>query len=499
MIVVWARKGEYYLPMQWYLFVVIILKMQKKKKIKRFTELMNKRLSPTEAILESISDGVFTVDHRWCITSFNRAGETITGIAREEAVGKPCSDVFRSSMCESGCALRETLETGKPIINRPCFIIDAGGRRIPISVSTAVLRDGSGNIIGGAETFRDLSEVEALRRELDNRFRVGDMISRSPAMRKIFEILPSIAASTSTVLIQGETGTGKELLARAVHEVSPRREKPFIAVNCGALPDTLLESELFGYKKGAFTGADREKPGRFALANGGTLFLDEIGEISPALQVKLLRFLQDKSFEPLGSTETVQADVRIIAATNRALAALVKAGTFREDLFYRVHVVRLDLPPLRQRKEDIPILVRHFINRFNRIQQKTIAGVTPEVMAMLMTHHWPGNIRELENLIERAFVLSSEGLISMNHLPEDISGLRSVKEPAAQMHITRRLAEATAIQEALRRHRGNRTEAAEELGIHKSTLYRKIKSLGLDLPEQNGRSRQKDNSVAKKQ
>jgi PAS domain S-box-containing protein len=485
--------------MQGYSFVISIQTMKGKKIREKSKNLMNQGLSPTEAILESISDGVFTVDHKWCITSFNRAGERITGITREEAVGKPCSDVFRSSMCEAGCALRETLATGNPIINRPCFIVDAEGRRIPISVSTAVLRDGSGNIIGGAETFRDLSEVEALRRELDGRFRVGDMVSRSPAMRKIFEILPSVAASTSTMLIQGETGTGKELLARAVHELSPRREKPFIAVNCGALPDTLLESELFGYKKGAFTGADREKPGRFTLADGGTLFLDEIGEISPALQVKLLRVLQDKSFEPLGSTETIHADVRIIAATNRALAALVKAGTFREDLFYRIHVVRLDLPPLRQRKEDIPILVRHFINRFNRIQQKTIDGVTPEVMSMLMAHHWPGNIRELENLIERAFVLSSEGLITMKHLPEDMSGLRSVNEPAAQMHATRRLAEATAIREALRRHRGNRTEAAQELSIHKSTLYRKIKSLGLGLPEQDGRSRQKDDIVAKKQ
>jgi PAS domain S-box-containing protein len=467
--------------------------------MKNYPKQKSKDLSATEAILESISDGVFTVDHQWCITSFNRAGETITGIPRREAIGRPCSDVFRSSMCEAGCALRETLKTGKPIINRPCYIINADGHRIPISVSTAVLQDGTGEIIGGAETFRDLSEVEALRRELDSRYQIGDMVSRSPAMRKIFDILPSVAASTSTMLIQGETGTGKELLARAVHSLSPRKDKPFIAVNCGALPDTLLESELFGYKKGAFTGADKDKPGRFTLADNGTLFLDEIGEISSTLQVKLLRVLQNKTFEPLGSTSSTKADVRIITATNRDLTALVKTGKFREDLFYRIHVVRLDLPPLRERKEDIPILVNHFINRFNHIQKKAVSGVTSEVMALLMAHRWPGNIRELENVIERAFILCSEGSISLEHLPEDMSGLLSVSKPTAQMNKTRRLAEATAIREALQRHGGNRTAAARELGVNKSTLYRKIKSLGLNLPGKDGRSRLKHENVANKQ
>ncbi|MBN1847699.1 MAG: sigma 54-interacting transcriptional regulator [Deltaproteobacteria bacterium] len=467
--------------------------------MKKPPKQINKDLSATEAILESISDGVFTVDHQWHITSFNRAGETITGIPKVEAIGRPCAEVFRSSMCETGCALRETLKTNKPIINRPCYIINADGHRIPISVSTAVLRDGQGEIIGGAETFRDLSEVEALRRELEGRYQAGDMVSRSPSMHKIFEILPSVAASTSTILIQGETGTGKELLARAVHGLSPRKDKPFIAVNCGALPDTLLESELFGYKKGAFTGADKDKPGRFTLAENGTLFLDEIGEISFALQVKLLRVLQDKTFEPLGSTQSIKADVRIITATNQDLTDLVKTGKFREDLFYRIHVVRLDLPPLRERKEDIPILVNHFINRFNHIQKKAVSGVSPEVMALLMAHRWPGNIRELENLIERAFILCSEGSISLEHLPEDMTGLLSVPKPTAQIGKTRRLAEAAAIREALQRHGGNRTAAAKELGVNKSTLYRKIKGLGLNLPGKDGRSRQKRKNVPKRQ
>jgi PAS domain S-box-containing protein len=256
----------------------------------------------TESILESISDGVFTVDSEWRITSFNRAAEEITGIPRGDANGRRCFDVFHSSMCESQCALKHTLGTGEPIVNRAAFIINGTGRRIPISVSTAILRNRNGQVVGGAETFRDLTLIEQMRQEIRGRFQVGDIVSSSEPMRRVLELLPRIAESDSTVLIQGETGTGKELVARAIHGLSNRRSGPFVAVNCGALPDTLLESELFGYKAGAFTGATRDKAGRFALADGGTLFLDEIGEVSPALQVRLLRVLQDKTFEPLGGT-----------------------------------------------------------------------------------------------------------------------------------------------------------------------------------------------------
>jgi PAS domain S-box-containing protein len=248
----------------------------------------------TGEILESISDGVFTVDGEWVVTSFNRAAEEITGIPRNEAIGRLCSEVFRSSMCEADCALKQTLKNGKQVIGKSCYIIDARGQRIPISVSTAVLKDARGRIIGGAETFRDLSELEELRQELAGRSHVGELVSRSPTMQRLFEVIPAVAASPSTVLILGETGTGKEVVARTIHALSPRHEGPFVAVNCGALPDTLLESELFGYKAGAFTGASRDKPGRFAMAKGGTLFLDEIGEVSQALQVRLLRVLQDR-------------------------------------------------------------------------------------------------------------------------------------------------------------------------------------------------------------
>ena len=331
-----------------------------------------KTTTPTDAILESISDGVFTVDENWIVTSFNRAAEEITGIPRNQAVGRLCSEVFRSSMCEVDCALKRTLMTGRPIIGRSCYIIDTQGQRIPISVSTAVLRDASGRVTGGAETFRDLTELEELRQELKGRSHVGELVSRSPTMQKVFEVIPAVAASPSTVLILGETGTGKEVVARTIHALSPRRQGPFLAVNCSALPDTLLESELFGYKAGAFTGATRDKPGRFALAKGGTLFLDEIGDVSPALQVKLLRVLQERKYEPLGSTRTETADARIIVATNRDLAKQVQQGQFREDLYYRVNVVRLELPPLRKRKEDLPILVEQFVAHFNADRKSVV-------------------------------------------------------------------------------------------------------------------------------
>lgn len=441
-----------------------------------------------ESILESISDGVFTVDANWCISSFNRAAESITGMRRREALGKPCSDVFRSSMCEAECVLRKTVKTGKPIINKSAFIVKANGNRIPISVSTAIMHDDQGRVIGGAETFRDLSLVEELRKELEGRIQIGDLVIRSASMRRVFDLLPQVAASDATVLIQGETGTGKELLARAIHTMSPRKNKPFVPVNCGALPDTLLESELFGYVKGAFTGAGKDKPGRFALAEGGTVFLDEIGDISPALQVRLLRVLQERTYEPLGGTQTRHANVRIIAATHRDLAALIRKGLFREDLFYRLNVVKLDIPPLRKRKEDIPLLVEHFVARFNRRQGKSIAGVAMDVMALLMAHDYPGNVRELENLIEHAFVLCREGAIGARHLPEEFMGRDPAPAPAGNIVEAVRGAESQTILESLRRNNFNRLAAARELGLHKSTLFRKIKALGIDLPARDGRA-----------
>jgi len=358
------------------------------------------------------------------------------------------------------------------------------GESVPISISTGILRNEQGDVIGGVETFRDLSLVEELRKELTGRHTFADMISRSPKMQDLFGILPTVAESDSTVLIQGDSGTGKELLACAIHDLSPRAEKPFVTVNCGALPDTLLESELFGYKAGAFTDARTDKPGRFALAAGGTVFLDEIGDVSPALQIRLLRVLQDHTFEPLGGTEPIHADIRVVAATHRDLAALVEDGAFRRDLYYRVNVVRLSLPPLRERTEDIPLLVEHFVERFNRLRGKDVTGVSSEVLSILMNHDYPGNVRELENIVEHAFVLCQGGRIEIAHLPEHLRPTSAQPPPTATLEEL----EARFLRAALEQHGWNRAATAGALGMHKTTLWRKIKRLGLQLPKQDGRS-----------
>jgi len=441
--------------------------------------MTDRRNSVTDIILDNITDGVFTVDKKWRITSFNKGAEEIIGISRDEAIGQRCCDVFRASICESECALKKTLETGRPIVNKVIYIIDPEGKRIPISISTALLKDEEGEIIGGAETFRDLSAMEELRRELHKSYSFEDIISKNKDMHRLFDIIPSIAESDTTVLIEGESGTGKELVARAIHNVSPRRDHPLVIVNCGALPDNLLESELFGYKAGAFTDARRDKPGRFALAEGGTLFLDEIGDISPALQVRLLRVLQDHTYEPLGATESVTADVRIIAATNQPLDKLIEKGRFRDDLYYRVNVMKLVLPPLRNRREDIPLLVEHFIDHFNRTKNKMITGVSPDVLGILMNHNYPGNIRELENIIEHAFVLCRTDTITGDCLPSHLTGGREPEKiPAASVGDF----EKQMILQVLRKHDWHRTRTAEELGIDKSTLWRKMKKLGIKAP-----------------
>ncbi len=439
----------------------------------------DKNSDTTEIILDSIADGVFTVNREWRITSFNRAAEEITGILKEEAIGQRCCDVFHASICETSCALKETFETKRPVVNRAVYVIDADGDRVPISISTAVLKDKSGNIIGGVETFRDLSAIEQLRRELEKKYSFYDIVSKSDKMLQLFNILPSIAQSDSTVLIEGESGTGKELVACALHNLSHRKDRPIVAVNCGALPDTLLESELFGYKAGAFTDARKDKPGRFAMAETGTIFLDEIADISPALQVRLLRVIQERTYEPLGATESVHADVRIVTATNRDLEKLVKSGEFREDLYYRINVIRIKLPPLRERKEDIPLLIGHFIRRFSNLKKKLITDISPDTLAVLVSYDYPGNIRELENIIEHAFVLCRGTVINIDNLPENVRPKET--KPLAKLTSMDDL-EAVYVSEALRKNNWNRKKTAEELGIHKTTLWRKMKKLGIHPP-----------------
>ncbi len=430
-----------------------------------------------EIILDSISDGVFTVDLGWHLTSFNRAAEKVTGVSRDDAIGRPCFDVLRANVCQTGCVLRQTIRTGRRIENMPIYITRANEQLIPVSVSTALLRDGSGKVIGGVETFRDLTVINDLRKELRKQHSFGDIISKSEKMHKLLSVLPHIAQCESTVVIEGASGTGKELVARAIHNNSPRKKGPFVAVNCGALPETLIESELFGYKAGAFTDARRHKPGRFALAQNGTIFLDEIGDISPAMQVRLLRVLEEKVYEPLGGTESVETNARVVAATHRNLEKLVREGKFREDLYYRIDVIKLSLPPVSERKEDIPLLVDHFVQRFNHLTGKQVVGLSQKAMAALMLHDWPGNVRELENAIEHAFVLCQGDLIRLSDLPGRlIPENQSMHVPAG---LTLKEVEARTIHEALQRNKWKKVATARELGIDKNTLRRKIKRLGI--------------------
>jgi len=428
-------------------------------------------------ILDSIADGVFTVDRNWRITSFNRAAEEITGWAREDAMGKSCSDIFHSSICGKNCAIAESLYKGAPVANRSITIRNSQGAKVPISISAAPLTDHEGNIIGGVETFRDLTAITTLRQQLSQKYTFDAIISKSTAMQRLFSIMPDIARSPSTVLILGESGTGKELVARALYNSSERKDKPFIVVNCAALPETLLESELFGYKAGAFTDARKDKLGRFAAAEGGTLFLDEIGDIPGSVQVKLLRVLQEKVYEPLGSNTPVKADVRIITATNRNLQALVQEGSFRDDLFYRLNVVKISLPPLRERKEDIPLLIEHFIKKYAAQQGKDIVGISSGALSLLMRYDFPGNIRELENIVEYAFILCEGGYIQPQHLPEPfVTGLEDVASVTSKDSGPQTLEdiEKQAIILCLERNRWRKMATCRELGISKDTLRRKI-------------------------
>ncbi len=437
-------------------------------------------ITHTNIILDSITDGVFTVDENMVITYFNKAAERITGLSKEEAIGQYCFEVMRSNICEKSCALKCSLQTGKDVVDKRVNILREDGREFYVSISTSPLKDENGKFIGGVETFRDLTSIEELKKQINKSYTFEDIISKNHQMLNIFDTLPIIAQSDSTVLIQGASGSGKELLARAVHSLSNRKKGPFVAVNCGALPDTLIESELFGYLKGAFTDARKDKPGRFALAKGGSIFLDEVESLPLSTQVKLLRVLQEKEFEPLGATAPVKADVRVIAATKENLVKLIKKGTFRDDLYYRLNVVKIELPLLVKKRDDIPILINHFIDKFNKRMGKSIQDISKDVMNILMQYDYPGNVRELENIIEHACVMCQGTRIRKAHLPPELN-------PKSEIVIADEEATRPAIQsferqlilETLEKNNGNKVLSAKELGLHRSTLWRKMNKYGL--------------------
>ncbi len=427
-------------------------------------------------IVENMSEGAFIVDMDKTITYLNPAGEKITGFSLEEAVGQKCFDIFRSSICENACPLDEGIEDRGISFKTRVSIIDKSGMEKTVKINTIPIKNKKGEIVGGVRIFHDISEFERFKRGLNKKFHIDDIVGKSPRMREILSYLPDIAESDSAVLIEGPTGSGKELIARAIHYMSPRKDGPFVIVNCAALPETLLESELFGYVRGAFTGALRNKPGRFSLANNGTLFLDEIASTAQSFQADLLRVIEDGEFTPLGGTESQRADFRLITATNLDLKKMVQEGRFRDDLYYRLNVIRITLPPLKDRREDIPLLIEHFIQKFNLLKGKNIEGVSSEAMRIFLDYDFPGNIRELENMIEYAFVMCKGRLIMPEHLPKDL--LNASSNTLVELS-GREKKEADKIKAILEKFPRGREQAAKALGISRTTLWRKMKRYGI--------------------
>jgi PAS domain S-box-containing protein len=443
---------------------------------KIFCDVASAVQTPCCKILESVSDGVFTIDSQKRILFFNRAAEGITGFRADEAIGQYCFDIFRADICEKNCALNQTLSEGTPQINLPARIISKNGESKSIRLSTAILKNELDEILGAVETFRDVTELESLRRRAERIFMPEDIVGVHPRINEILSFLPDIAQSDSSVVIEGPTGSGKELIARAIHQLSHRKKGPFVALNCAALPDSLLEAELFGYSKGAFTGATQSRPGRFQAAHRGTLFLDEIGNISLKFQADLLRVLQDGRVTPLGNNRSSVVDVRIVAASNVELIKLTQEGKFRQDLYYRLNVVKIVLPSLLERKQDIPLLIDHFIRQFNLRKERNIQGVSADVLAFLMDYPFPGNVRELANIIEYAFITCKGPTIEIVHLPKELLQARTFSQADLDAG---ELAEAEKIRALLLRHPDNRPAVARALGISRTTLWRKIKRYGL--------------------
>ncbi len=447
-------------------------------RLQRKQASLQAEMERSRSLIDSIADGIYTVDTSMRITAFSRSLERMTGYAEEEVLGACCRDVLQTNVCDTDCPLRWTLENEKPIQNCRVSLASRTGKSIPAFISSDLLRDAEGQISGCIGIVRDRSEIEKLKQRLGDSLSFSDFVGKSKSMIELFELADNVASTDATVLIQGESGTGKEIMARAIHYRSERRTHPFIRVNCAALTDSLLESELFGHDRGAFTGAIRDKPGRFELAESGTLFLDEIGDTSVALQAKLLRALQEREFERVGGVKTIKADVRVIAASNKDLRQEVASGRFREDLYYRLCVVPLHLPPLRERKEDIPLLVEAFIEKFNAREER-IGEVSTRAMALMMGYDWPGNVRELENAIEHAYVTSTTGRVERRFLPTVLQG----RVLGADNQVDETDEEGNELLQALERCRWQKSAAAQELGISRTTLWRRMKDLGLIEPK----------------
>jgi PAS domain S-box-containing protein len=438
-----------------------------------------------QTLFDSVSEGVFAVDTDYRIIAINESALQTLGIPLHNALGRNCRDVFQADICENNCAVCRVLEKGTPLQGVGASIKNGFGQMVPVTLSANKIMDQAGNVIGGVETFVDLTRSQNQLERLDSALSFHGIVTGDPAMKKLFEILPTISKSSTSILINGETGTGKNLVAKAVHNLSARAGGPLITVNCAALPETLLESELFGYKAGAFTGAVSDRPGRVSAAEGGTLFLDEVGDIPLGMQVKLLRVLQERVYERLGDQKTIPCDVRFITATHRDLLNMVSEGTFRRDLYYRINVLNIDLPPLRERKADIPLLTQQFVDQFSGSRGKKIIGVSSAALECLMAHNYPGNVRELENIIEHAWVMCRWQVIEPEHLPRRLRIHLSETDNGGKTGMNQ--VEAAFLAQALERNGWHRGKTATELGIHRTTLQRKIKKLGLISPIRDGR------------
>ena len=436
--------------------------------------------APCRVILDNVADGIVAVDRNGEILWINRTAARITGLSQEEVQGRPWKDLIAGEGDEPATSPVDRALLAQEDVEEETVLAGRRGRRIPALVTARLIRDEDGKTLGVVATLRDRSRRGTDPAEGEDAHALGGIVTRSPRMLGILRTLKDLALSDSPILLSGGSGTGKELLARAIHELSRRKAGPYIAVNCGALPETLIESELFGYRKGAFTDARQHKAGRFALAEAGTLFLDEIGDLPLDVQVKLLRVLENGEYQPLGSTETLKADVRIVTATNKDLLEEMWAGRFREDLFYRINVVQIDVPSLRQRREDIPLLIEHFLDKLNRKRNKSIVGLEPEAERILLGYAYPGNIRELENILEYASIVCKQARIEPRHLPNHLVEKRQPSPPAARSQsgpTDLKQLEKEEIIRALRAHRWNRKAAAAELGISRTTLWRKIRQL----------------------
>lgn len=432
-------------------------------------------------ILDSVAMGVFSVNLERRITLFNRAAEEMTGIPAEKAIGQPCREVFKSSLCDSACPVLRAMETGRQQFNVDAVFIRQGGRSIlPVNVSASPVLDELGNLKGAVEIFQSHQLAKILSEASTTHYDWGDFIGSSAEVTKMFEVLKVVAPTDVTILVEGPTGTGKDLLSRIIHNRSPRAKRPFIKVNCAALPENLLESELFGFRKGAFTGAHRDKPGRFQMAEGGTIFLDEISEMPLALQAKLLRVIEDREFYALGDRQTTKVDVRIIAATNKPLHEQVRRSQFREDLFYRLNVIRVFIPPLKERREDIPLLINRIIQRKNVERGTFICRFSAPALNRLLKHPYPGNVREMENILEHACLLCGGDVIQEDHLPPNMDAGSAPTGPVDRPDEDE--SEKLRLVRALTRHDWNRSRTANALGMDRTTLWRKMKRYNIQTP-----------------